>query len=178
MRRFSVAIGDRVRELRKQRGLTQHDLARETNLTIKAIGELDRGEIHDPHLSTLIKVAEALDVSVSDLIGDARPVPMGEIMRRRRIAREMDEAQRTVELMARERYGLDDREADLLAQYVRYELQEEPDPFQVVVRTKAEGEEPVDSERVHKVLRDMMAHGRLNPEQVRAAAMRLAAEAS
>jgi len=174
-----VAIGDRVRELRKQQGLTQEDLARAANLTSKAVGELDRGEIHDPHVSTLIRVAEALSVTVSDLIGEDRPVAMGEVRRRRRIAREMAEAQRTVELMARERYGLDDREAYVLAQYVRYEQQEEPEAFQAIIRpAPQEGQGSVDTEKIHVVLRDMIAQDLLNPEQVRAAALQLAGEAS
>jgi transcriptional regulator with XRE-family HTH domain len=174
-----VAIGDRVRELRKQQGLTQEDLARAANLTSKAVGELDRGEINDPHVSTLIRVAEALGVTVSDLIGEDRPVAMGEVRRRRRIAREMAEAQRTVELMARERYGLDDREAYVLAQYVRYEQQEEPEAFQAIIRpAPQESQDPVDTEKIHEVLRDMIAQDLLNPEQVRAAALQLAAEAS
>src|SRR5215217_63777 len=71
-----VAIGDRIREVRKAAGLTQEDVARRAGITLKAVGELERSEVQDPHISSLTKISRALDVEVADLLRE--PVPLGE----------------------------------------------------------------------------------------------------
>ena len=68
-----MAIGDRIREVRKAVGLTQEDVARRAGLTLKAVGELERSEVQDPHISSLAKISRALGVEVADLLRE--PVP-------------------------------------------------------------------------------------------------------
>jgi transcriptional regulator with XRE-family HTH domain len=63
-----VVIGDRIREARKAAGLTQEDVARRAGLTLKAVGELERSEVQDPHISSLAKISRALGVEVADLL--------------------------------------------------------------------------------------------------------------
>ena len=62
-----VYIGDRLRELRKQRFLTQHMLAERSGVSQVAIAriELNRAE---PHFSTIHKLANALGVSPEEFV--------------------------------------------------------------------------------------------------------------
>jgi len=69
----TIEFGRRLRALRIQRGLSQHKLAEHAGLDKNMPSELERGYIN-PTLETLLKLARALDVEVSDLIGDT-PTP-------------------------------------------------------------------------------------------------------
>jgi transcriptional regulator with XRE-family HTH domain len=71
-----VDIGDRIRAVRKGAGLTQEEVARRSGLTLKAVGEVERGEVQDPHISSLASIARALRVEVTDLLRE--PVPLAE----------------------------------------------------------------------------------------------------
>jgi transcriptional regulator with XRE-family HTH domain len=70
----SAAFGRRVREIRAQRGLSQDALARATDIHATMIGRLERG-VREPRLSTILRVAEGLDVQPGDLLNqlDLRP---------------------------------------------------------------------------------------------------------
>ncbi len=61
-------IGSRVRAERKSRKLSQEALARRAGVTLNAISQLERGVSNDPHYSTLVGIAEALGVSVGELV--------------------------------------------------------------------------------------------------------------
>lgn len=58
----------RLKELRKAKGLTQHQLANELGVTRQAISLYEKGD-REPKISTLIKLADYFDVSVDYLIG-------------------------------------------------------------------------------------------------------------
>ena len=64
-----VYIGDRLKNLRIRRALTQQELADRAGLSSNALNriELDKAE---PHMSTLRKLAKALDVDPTELLGD------------------------------------------------------------------------------------------------------------
>ena len=57
----------RLKHLRKQRGLTQAQLAKKMGLSHGYLARLDIG-MHDPPLSTLAKLAKALKVPVAELV--------------------------------------------------------------------------------------------------------------
>jgi len=59
-------LGQRVRELRKQRGFSQERLGQQSSLSGKFIGEVERGE-KSISLDSLYKVAESLAVPLSVL---------------------------------------------------------------------------------------------------------------
>jgi len=42
------------------------------------VNQIERGVITDPHYSTLVGIANALDMSVGDLLGEESAVPLGE----------------------------------------------------------------------------------------------------
>jgi transcriptional regulator with XRE-family HTH domain len=73
---MSTTVGDRVRRLRQERGLSQEDVARHTSIGLRSYGEIERGHVRDPHLSTLRGIARALGVPVEVLLRE--PAPLGE----------------------------------------------------------------------------------------------------
>ena len=60
-------IGNRVREARKNKGLTQEDLAALIDKTVETVSNIERG-VKLPGLATLEDIRKALDVKLSDLI--------------------------------------------------------------------------------------------------------------
>ncbi len=61
-----MKLSENIKRLRKQNNLTLRKLAEKSNLAYGAIGNLERGVITDPHISTVIKLAKAFDVSIAD----------------------------------------------------------------------------------------------------------------
>ena len=59
-------LGQRVRELRKQRGLSQERLGQQSSLSGKFIGEVERGE-KSISIDSLFKVSVALSVPLGQL---------------------------------------------------------------------------------------------------------------
>jgi transcriptional regulator with XRE-family HTH domain len=62
-------FGRRLRELRLARSLTQEQLAETAGITSTYTSDLERGE-KVPSLTIVLRLARALDVSVSDLLQD------------------------------------------------------------------------------------------------------------
>lgn len=60
-------VGDRIRQLRKKRGLSQEELGYKSDLHYTHIGSIERGE-KNWSIDTLIKVARGLNISVNDLL--------------------------------------------------------------------------------------------------------------
>lgn len=59
-------LGIKIQELRKQKGMTQEDLAEKTGLSVRTIQRIESGEV-DPRSYTLSQIAEALGVDLVDL---------------------------------------------------------------------------------------------------------------
>ena len=67
MRKVLERLAMKLKELRKQRGWTQPVLAKKSGLSPGYIARVETGR-HDPKLSTLVKLAKALGVTVSELL--------------------------------------------------------------------------------------------------------------
>ena len=63
------AIGKRIQERRKQKGLTQEALAEMINLTPHYLSALERG-IYNIKLETLVMILNCLDCSADDIFCD------------------------------------------------------------------------------------------------------------
>jgi transcriptional regulator with XRE-family HTH domain len=63
-----VYVGDKVKRLRDERALTQEELADKAGLTVAALSRIERNNA-EPRPTTRRKLAEALDVDPSELIG-------------------------------------------------------------------------------------------------------------
>jgi transcriptional regulator with XRE-family HTH domain len=68
-------IGARLKELRKRRGLSQTDLARDSGVSVSTIRNLEQGTQAETRLETARKLAVALRIPTSRLMsqGDAQP---------------------------------------------------------------------------------------------------------
>jgi DNA-binding XRE family transcriptional regulator len=62
------AIAKRLRQYREQSGLTQVALGKKAGVNWNTIARLERGK-HPASLLTIKKLAEAFDVTVSDILG-------------------------------------------------------------------------------------------------------------
>lgn len=63
-------FGKQLQRLRTDRGLTQEQLAVKAGLVRVYVTKLELGE-HDPTLSTLVRLAKALRVPVTELLGES-----------------------------------------------------------------------------------------------------------
>lgn len=61
------AFGKRVKELRKQRGLTMEKLAELADIEYRQLGRVERGEINTS-ISTAFVISKALGVTFSELM--------------------------------------------------------------------------------------------------------------
>jgi DNA-binding Xre family transcriptional regulator len=68
-------IGAQVRALRAARGLTQDELAQAASVPQGNISRLERGEIHDVFVSTLLDLANALHVDAMALLQPQETTP-------------------------------------------------------------------------------------------------------
>jgi len=58
-----------LKELRKQKGWSQERLARESNISYHTLIKLEQNSIKNPKIETVIKLADALEVSLDELVG-------------------------------------------------------------------------------------------------------------
>jgi transcriptional regulator with XRE-family HTH domain len=61
------AVGERIRQVRLHRNLTQERLAEFAGMDRQAINRLENGHT-SPMLDTLIRLADALDVDLAELV--------------------------------------------------------------------------------------------------------------
>ena len=63
---LGIALGKRIRNLRLDLNLTQDQLSETAGLSLKHLGELERGR-GNPNLSSIGQIADALGVSIGEL---------------------------------------------------------------------------------------------------------------
>lgn len=64
---FTDRLSERLREVRKNRKMTQQEVAEKAGLHLTYIGHLEAGKYH-PTMFVVWKIAKALDVSLDELI--------------------------------------------------------------------------------------------------------------
>jgi len=62
-------LGERVREQRRSRGLTQEALAEALDLSVAYVSLIERGGRNPPY-TTVVAIARALDVPASRIVAD------------------------------------------------------------------------------------------------------------
>lgn len=63
-----MSIGKNIKNLRKEKGLTQAELGKRLNVTQQMIGQYENDK-NSPQMDTLKKIATALEVKVADIMG-------------------------------------------------------------------------------------------------------------
>jgi len=66
MKTIERRFGERIRELRQAKGLSQEELAFRAKVHRTYLGGIERGE-RNPALKNIVAIAEALDISLSEL---------------------------------------------------------------------------------------------------------------
>jgi transcriptional regulator with XRE-family HTH domain len=66
MKNVKEQFGERVRELRRAKGLSQEDLSFKAGMHRTYLGGIERGE-RNPSLMNITAIAEALEITVSEL---------------------------------------------------------------------------------------------------------------
>jgi len=67
-----VFLGKKVRQIRKEQNLSLRDLEKLTGLTYSFIANIERGIVKDPRISTVIKLAKGLGISIDELVGECK----------------------------------------------------------------------------------------------------------
>ena len=70
-------FGSRIRAARRAAGLSQEELARRAGMSLKGMGDIERGDIEDPHYSSLSKIADGLGMSIGALLEEDPASPKG-----------------------------------------------------------------------------------------------------
>jgi transcriptional regulator with XRE-family HTH domain len=65
-------FGRSIRRLRKQRGLSQEDLAEASGMSRNYVSDIERG-VRNPGLLALVALAKALKVSLRELVEEIEP---------------------------------------------------------------------------------------------------------
>ncbi len=65
----TVAFGERLRELRAERGVSQDQLAHRTGIHATAIGRFERG-VREPRLRSILRLADGLGIKPGRLVDD------------------------------------------------------------------------------------------------------------
>lgn len=68
-------LGRRVRIARELRGMTQKEAAHAAQIATDMISRLENGRYQSPGLRTLMRIADGLGASVSELLPDANAEP-------------------------------------------------------------------------------------------------------
>ena len=70
-----MSIGQRVRARREELGLSQEAVARGADISLRAVTDLELGISTNPHYLTLKGLANALDTSITALVGEEESSP-------------------------------------------------------------------------------------------------------
>jgi FMN phosphatase YigB (HAD superfamily) len=63
------ALGKRLQNVRKEKGFTQQTLCQVANLSYSTLAKIERGAIKAPSIFTVQSIAEALQISLDELLG-------------------------------------------------------------------------------------------------------------
>jgi transcriptional regulator with XRE-family HTH domain len=63
-------LGDRLKDARRRAALTQGELAEKSGVGVTTIVRIERGQIEEPRVTTIRKLAQALDVPTAQLVGE------------------------------------------------------------------------------------------------------------
>ncbi|WP_242362578.1 helix-turn-helix domain-containing protein [Limosilactobacillus antri] len=69
-----INIGAKIKQLRKDRGITQEELAERSSLSVNYISRIENKNDLNISISVLIKIADAFNISIADLVKDTNEV--------------------------------------------------------------------------------------------------------
>jgi transcriptional regulator with XRE-family HTH domain len=83
-----LSVGQRVAQVREQKGLSLEDVAKRTGLAVEALSEIESGDSNPP-LGVLVRLGKALDMKLGTLIatGEDRPYTVVRVSDRQDMSR-------------------------------------------------------------------------------------------
>jgi transcriptional regulator with XRE-family HTH domain len=63
-----VRLGDKVRALRRRKFMTQEQLAKVASISHRTLVNIETNKVTEPHFSTILKLADALEVEPTQLV--------------------------------------------------------------------------------------------------------------
>lgn len=69
MKKAKPIIAVNMKKFRKKLGISQDALSKKANITFHTIAKIEAGSTPDPRIETVKKIAEALEVSIDELVG-------------------------------------------------------------------------------------------------------------
>lgn len=79
---FATNLGNRIRELRKNKGVSQLELAYDMDMSMNTISGIELGKI-SPKIDTLKKIAQKLDIDISELFDFSEHTPKDKVIRKK-----------------------------------------------------------------------------------------------
>lgn len=73
-RTYMIELGQRLRMVREERGLTQQEVARSAGVATDMVSRLENGHYTSPGLRTMLRIAEGMGISVAALLPDVPAV--------------------------------------------------------------------------------------------------------
>ena len=64
-----INLAENIKKRRKQFGMTQQELAIKSELPISVITKIEQNVATQPTIQTIVKIADALEISVDKLLG-------------------------------------------------------------------------------------------------------------
>ncbi len=68
MSKQKSTIGDNIKKYRNKLGISQDALSKRANLAFHTIAKIEAGSTPDPRIETVKKIADALSVTLDDLM--------------------------------------------------------------------------------------------------------------
>lgn len=62
-------LAENIKRIRKKKGLTQEKLARLADISHNTLVKIEMGMAKEPTITTVRKIADALNVSIDELVG-------------------------------------------------------------------------------------------------------------
>ena len=62
-------INENLKKICEEKDISAYHLAKITRLPISVVAKIIRGEVKNPRIDSVIKMADALDVSLDELVG-------------------------------------------------------------------------------------------------------------
>lgn len=62
-------LGQKIQKLRKEKGMSQDELARKADIPYTTLTKIEIGVIKKPSVFAVAKIAEALEISLDELVG-------------------------------------------------------------------------------------------------------------
>ncbi len=79
---FAIKLGERIRELRKIKGISQLELAYDMDMSMNTISGIELGKI-SPKIETLRKIASKLDIEIGELFNFSQTSAKNKVTRKK-----------------------------------------------------------------------------------------------